>query len=74
MRNFWLEGDIDGRKTKVTGGAKSRTGEMTLRIFQRHHGSSQCVALIKCYPDGDELTTSVEMLHEHKNMTHKSIR
>jgi len=38
VRNFWLEGKIDGRVGKIDGGPKAKDGGFTLRIYQRDRG------------------------------------
>lgn len=38
VRNFWIEIDIDGRKTKIAAGPRDPRGGFTMRIFQRDHG------------------------------------
>lgn len=38
VRNFWLEGDIDGNRAAVSGGPQSKGGGFSLRIKQRHRG------------------------------------
>lgn len=39
-RNWWISGDIDGRKTEMAGGPQAKDGGFTLTIFQRVSGSS----------------------------------
>ena len=40
MRNFYVDCDIDGRKTPVSGGPRSRDGEMNITVMQRNCGES----------------------------------
>lgn len=40
VRNFWLEANVDGRKTKLTGGPRSKDGQFDLRIYIRENGRS----------------------------------
>ena len=40
LRNFWIEAQIDGRKTALTGGPVSKEGGFVLDIRQRDKGSS----------------------------------
>lgn len=37
-RNFWLEGRIDGQKTKIEGGPRSKDGGFTLTVKMRDNG------------------------------------
>jgi hypothetical protein len=39
VRNFYVEGHVDGRKTDLTGGPVNREGGMRLFITQRENGS-----------------------------------
>ena len=38
VRNFWLEGDIDGRSSKISGGPRAKDGGFFLRVFIRDQG------------------------------------
>lgn len=40
MRNFWIEGEIDGRKTKLTGGPVRKDGGFKLVVYVRDGGES----------------------------------
>jgi hypothetical protein len=46
MRNFWLEGRVDGRKTQISGGPQSSGGGFDLIVYQRDEGNSRAVARI----------------------------
>jgi hypothetical protein len=39
VRNFWIEGHIDGRDSEVSGGPRNKDGGFRLAIFQRDDGS-----------------------------------
>lgn len=39
VRNFWIRADIDGRKTVLAGGPRSRDGGFDLTISQRDGGA-----------------------------------
>jgi len=39
VRNFWIKADIDGRKTKLTGGPRHKDGGFDLTIYMRHDGA-----------------------------------
>jgi len=39
VRNFWIEADIDGAKTMLSGGPRSKDGGFYLTIKQRDNGS-----------------------------------
>jgi len=36
MRDFWIEVEIDGRKTKLRGGPRSNGGWMEIRIYAKN--------------------------------------
>ena len=38
LRNFWIEVEVDGRKTVLSGGPRSRDGGMKVTIWQRELG------------------------------------
>ncbi len=38
VRNFWLDGDIDGRKSGISGGPQAKDGGFSLTIKQRDNG------------------------------------
>ena len=40
-RNFWIEGQVDGRKTQLTGGPQSSGGGFDLTVYQRDEGLSR---------------------------------
>lgn len=39
VRNFWIDANIDGRASTLSGGPKSSGGGMRLSILQRERGS-----------------------------------
>lgn len=54
LRNFWLEAQVDGRKTKLTGGPKNKTGGMRTKVYVRDQGTSVLACIIACTEcDGD---------------------
>mgnify|MGYP004446703797 FL=1 len=38
VRNWWIEADIDGRQTTLTGGPRSKDGGFQLNLYQRVKG------------------------------------
>ena len=59
VRNFYIKGSIDGRKTNLTGGPSRRNGGMVLNLTQRNNGSIDKCATIECYAEGDVLKTII---------------
>jgi len=39
VRNFWIDADIDGRRSSLTGGPVAKDGGFTMRIRQRDDGT-----------------------------------
>ena len=48
VRNFWIRAAIDGRKSILAGGPRSRDGGMSLTLFQRREGSVATSLEISC--------------------------
>ena len=65
VRNWWLEADIDGRKTTLEGGPRNKEGGFDLTIYQRDKGSIRKAAFIRGRVNRDGflvLETSVDGL------------
>ncbi|HCJ37848.1 MAG TPA: hypothetical protein DHV37_05925 [Erysipelotrichaceae bacterium] len=62
LRNFWLDGHIDGRESRICGGPRSKDGGMTLVLDQRDEGCSVEVLTIDCIYEyrTDEVVTYVK--------------
>lgn len=48
LRNFWIEVEVDGRKTVLSGGPRSRDGGMKVTIWQRELGLKTKAVEITC--------------------------
>lgn len=59
VRNFYVEANIDGRQTTLGGGPASKTGEMTVRLYQRDDGAITDALLIECEEHFGYLITKV---------------
>lgn len=64
MRNFYMEADIDGRSSMLTGGPAAKDGEMTVTIRQRDKGNSVVAFKIYCIETDGELVT---LVHDSKD-------
>lgn len=42
VRNFWIDAEIDGQKTTLSGGPKGRTGGIEVLIKMRDQGRIDC--------------------------------
>ncbi len=40
MRNFYVKGKVDGRKTPITGGPRNKDGGMYITFYQKEKGKS----------------------------------
>lgn len=60
VRNFWIDGSIDGRNSKLSGGPRSKSGGFSLTVFQRDNGCVSRALIIDGFAnDNGELTLSV---------------
>ena len=59
VRNFWIDADIDGRQTELSGGPRGRVDGMSIEIYQRDNGSIANCLKIVCREFAGELTTTV---------------
>ena len=53
VRNFWVDVDIDGRKTRLSGGPQRKDGGMTIYIKVREEGCIKRGLAIYCTSDGE---------------------
>ena len=61
MRNFYIEAEIDGRKTVLSGGPASKTGGMYITIYQRKNGEKVEAVEIFCHEEDGDLVTEVSI-------------
>lgn len=59
LRNFWVEAEIDGRKTELAGGHQGKFGGMTIRLYQRKNGEKFKPVRVECMVIGGRLNTLV---------------
>ena len=59
MRPFWLDANVDGRKSNLCGGPRRRDGSMSIDIKQRDNGNSITAFKIECESDGKTCETRV---------------
>jgi hypothetical protein len=75
VRNFWLEGQIDGRDTKISGRPQSKDGGFSLTIKQRDGG--QVTTACRIWGNADQhgnIKLMVEMLDQENILTHHTTR
>ena len=51
-RNFWMEADVEGRKTPFAGGPRSKDGGMDVTLLVREDGGISEAVRIVCLSDG----------------------
>jgi len=73
MRNFYLEADIDGRKTNLTGGPSSKDGGFSLDIFMRSENKSEKVLNIAGTSINDDLYLTVKDIEPANKDTRRYI-
>ncbi len=59
VRNFWIEADIDGRKTELKGGPANKQGGLSCTIYQRDEGRIEVAFKIKCWEANGGLFTGI---------------
>jgi len=59
VRNFYIKGNIDGRKTSLSGGSSRKDGGMRLHLTQRNEGRIETCATVECFAEGDALKTVI---------------
>ena len=48
VRNFWIAGDVDGRRSPVSGGPRGRDGGLSLTLYQRTEGQVAASLRVHC--------------------------
>lgn len=59
VRNFYTSTQIDGRKSKLTGGPQSKTGGLCTHITQRSNGTITTACTIRCTENDGTLITTI---------------
>lgn len=54
VRPFFIEADIEGRRTTLKGGPQRKDGEMSVSIYQRSKGEITTACTIKSYLEKDK--------------------
>lgn len=74
VRNFYIKGTVDGRKTDITGGSSRRNGGMRLTLTQRNNNDIKKCVSIECWAEGEELNTVIYDNQGNVVFTHKTKR
>lgn len=64
VRNFWIDVNIDGRETTLSGGPARKDGGMTVDIRQRNNGAGKtgdAPIRIRCYEYNNQLISEIKL-------------
>ena len=61
VRNFWVEADVDGRRTNVAGGPAAKNGGMDVTLYVRDQGAIHTAVQLYCRAFYDELIIDVNV-------------
>ena len=62
MRNFYMKSGVDGRKTPITGGPRSKDGSMYIILFQKEKGESvEILSVLSTVLPNGNLKTVIRM-------------
>lgn len=56
LRNFYIECEIDGKKTKLSGGPIKKDGGLSIKIYQRNCGEKILAGQIDAFLQNDGIT------------------
>ena len=73
-RNFWVEVDVDGRKTKFKGGPANKQGGMSITLYQRDNNNIIKPIVINCIAFTDEETGEITLKTFVNNNMHNDDR
>ena len=59
VRNFWLEAEIDGRKSELRGGPANKAGGMEVTLYQRNDGGIETAVRLICTELCGNLVTDI---------------
>jgi hypothetical protein len=48
VRNFWIDARIDGRRSVLRGGPRSKEGGLALTLYQRREGDVSAALVVTC--------------------------
>lgn len=69
VRNFWIDVDIDGRKTLLSGGPRAKDGEMSASLYIRKDGEVYRCCTIECeHNNGKNILTIYD---SERNIVHE---
>jgi len=60
VRNFWIEADIDGRKTELAGGPRRKDGGFDAVVYIRDDGEISTAVTLRGYVYNDKTILEVK--------------
>jgi hypothetical protein len=70
MRNFWIEGKIDGRKAKLTGGPRNKEGGFSVTVYVKSEGESMQALTVEGFVKRDGETLCILVADGDGNTIH----
>ena len=61
VRNFWATVNVDGYKTEMAGGPRSKEGGLTVEVKQRDEGQKVNAVKVRCFEVDGELFSEVSI-------------
>lgn len=74
VRNFWIDAQIDGRSTCLTGGPQAKDGGFFMEIYMRDEGQAKVAATISGTAYGGTLRLVVVNKETDESMLIKTDR
>jgi hypothetical protein len=66
VRNFWIEADVDGASSKLSGGPRNSEGGFELTIYMREEGEAKtAMHIVGMVDTGGELVLKVGAAEDH---------
>lgn len=69
---FYVEANIEGRKSSVCGGPRAKDGQMTVYLLMRDKGKKKTAYRISCFPTGDDMLC-MQVLDSDGRVIHETI-
>lgn len=76
VRNFWLDGEIDGRKERLEGGPVSKEGGFSLQVKMREEGDISIPVTLRGWAsrEGNRLFLEIQIAGQIEPVRIETIR
>ncbi len=74
VRNFWLEGSIDGRSSKISGGPQGKDGGFELSVLMRDKGEVVEALDVRGYAENGRLVLWVRKRKDDASLRIETVR